>query len=373
MDNMKKNIIVIILSVLFFVCCLTTWTYAQSDDVDMVCLNSKKDTILATSLRITSPEAGFAMALGDRIQVTTTKNPENALLDTVKLTCALSSMFSLTDDGWLIANPADLNANICNISATVFARTVLSRKIAYINVKCYENYTYNGNVPEYVELAGEKWATRNVGANSPADIGKFFMWGNIVGYSKEEFVPGNPLYDAGGYTVENYNNTSLGLGEGATRASSYTPGDVTYDAATVANNHHVTPTQDQWLALANDTGVTWITIDGNYRRFERQQGLEGVVIIKNGTQISDGQFIFVPLSQGYRSAYSSFASSLTSIWTCTASGTLLGNSARHVSWMPSTSSVCSDGRTLERGDDGDIMSYNTPRHLGKVIRPIYRE
>ncbi|MBQ0096868.1 MAG: hypothetical protein KBS53_04375 [Bacteroidales bacterium] len=38
---------------------------------------------------------------------------------------------------------------------------------------------------EYVEIAGLKWATCNVGANTPKDYGWYFFWGGTTGYKRE--------------------------------------------------------------------------------------------------------------------------------------------------------------------------------------------
>ncbi len=39
---------------------------------------------------------------------------------------------------------------------------------------------YNGH--DYVEIGGLKWATMNIGANSVADYGQYFQWGDTTGY-----------------------------------------------------------------------------------------------------------------------------------------------------------------------------------------------
>ena len=46
---------------------------------------------------------------------------------------------------------------------------------------------YNGH--EFVDLglpSGTKWATMNVGANSPTEYGKYFAWGETEGYYEDE-------------------------------------------------------------------------------------------------------------------------------------------------------------------------------------------
>lgn len=44
----------------------------------------------------------------------------------------------------------------------------------------------DANGHDYVEIAGIKWATMNVGANSVTDYGKYFQWGDTQGYTKDE-------------------------------------------------------------------------------------------------------------------------------------------------------------------------------------------
>lgn len=39
---------------------------------------------------------------------------------------------------------------------------------------------------DYVEIAGVKWATMNVGASTVTDSGLYFQWGDTVGHAKDE-------------------------------------------------------------------------------------------------------------------------------------------------------------------------------------------
>lgn len=43
---------------------------------------------------------------------------------------------------------------------------------------------------EYIEIAGRKWATMNVGANSVTDTGLYFQWGDTQGYTAEQVGEG---------------------------------------------------------------------------------------------------------------------------------------------------------------------------------------
>ena len=47
-------------------------------------------------------------------------------------------------------------------------------------------YTIDGNNwHEYVTIAGRKWATMNVGAESPTELGDYFMWGEVKGHTAD--------------------------------------------------------------------------------------------------------------------------------------------------------------------------------------------
>ena len=42
------------------------------------------------------------------------------------------------------------------------------------------------NPHQYVEIAGIKWATMNVGAKSITDYGLYFQWGDTQGYTADQ-------------------------------------------------------------------------------------------------------------------------------------------------------------------------------------------
>ena len=61
--------------------------------------------------------------------------------------------------------------------------------------------THNGY--EYVDLglpSGLKWATCNVGANSPEEYGLYFAWGETTGYTAEQVKSGVRKFDSASYT-----------------------------------------------------------------------------------------------------------------------------------------------------------------------------
>ncbi len=88
-------------------------------------------------------------------------------------------------------------------------RPVISRKTKEITFSTISDPTGNINGHEYVDLGlSVKWATYNVGADSPSDYGDYFAWGetepkseyreeNSVTYGKEMgSIAGDPQYDA---------------------------------------------------------------------------------------------------------------------------------------------------------------------------------
>ena len=48
------------------------------------------------------------------------------------------------------------------------------------------NPTFDANGHEFVEIAGIKWATMNVGANKVTDYGLYFQWGDTQGYTADQ-------------------------------------------------------------------------------------------------------------------------------------------------------------------------------------------
>ena len=72
----------------------------------------------------------------------------------------------------------------------------------------------DANGHDYVEIAGMKWATMNVGANAVTDTGLYFQWGDTQGYTAEQVgVDKDFTWDDykwtndGGTTMTKYNDT----------------------------------------------------------------------------------------------------------------------------------------------------------------------
>jgi len=116
----------------------------------------------------------------------------------------------------------------------------------------------DSNGYEFVDLglpSKTLWATMNVGANKPSDFGKYFQWGDTVGYAYEQVGKDkqftettNKWYTNGHYTKYTSNGETIDLEDDAARANM--GGDW----------HMPTPTQIQ--ELINETTSTWTPQDG---------------------------------------------------------------------------------------------------------------
>ena len=148
---------------------------------------------------------------------------------------------------------------------------------------------------EYVDLglpSGTLWATCNIGADSPEEIGDFFAWGETAPKS---------LYNSSTYSCEGYDDY-----EGSPKE--LLPED---DAATVNwGSEWQMPNQKQYKELVNEmyTTMEWTTMNG----------VDGCKI----TSKSNGNSIFLPVT-GYYSGTSFQNSEGSMFWSRTASASQL--------------------------------------------------
>ena len=127
-----------------------------------------------------------------------------------------------------------------------------------------EDIIFSGNGLDYVNLglpSGTLWSAKNVGASKPSDYGKYFQWGDTIGYTDREVG-----YD-GGQTEFKWKNYKWNLGgDGKTFTKYENPGDkleLEDDAAHVriGDLWHI-PTPEQIRELLDNTISTWVTQDG---------------------------------------------------------------------------------------------------------------
>jgi hypothetical protein len=109
---------------------------------------------------------------------------------------------------------------------------------------------------DYVEIAGIKWATMNIGASSVTDYGMYFQWGDISGYTASQ-VGTDKVFDCTTYKYSDNGTTSMtkyNSSDGLTELDSS-------DDAAVANwgNSWRMPTKDELIALNNAVNTAWTT------------------------------------------------------------------------------------------------------------------
>ena len=138
---------------------------------------------------------------------------------------------------------------------------------SYIFVPKYYDYRYHGinvraiipgsrtpgsgigteNNYKYVDLglpSGLKWATCNVGANSPEEYGLYFAWGETTGYTSEQVTSGVRKFDKASYTASAI-STDLTLEQDAAHVN-------------LGGNWRM-PTKAEYQELLDNCDVTWIS------------------------------------------------------------------------------------------------------------------
>ena len=141
--------------------------------------------------------------------------------------------------------------------------------------KKIKNNQYNGH--DFVEIAGIKWATCNVGAEKTTDIGLYFQWGDRKGYTSDE-VGNVKRFDDDSYKHCKY-NTVIGKnkyynGKCLTKYTQFDNKhvlDLCDDAAfAYMGKGWRMPTDDDFRSLIVNTRPTWID---NYQN----SGIDGML------------------------------------------------------------------------------------------------
>ena len=99
---------------------------------------------------------------------------------------------------------------------------------------------------DYVDLGlSVKWATCNVGANSPEKYGLYFAWGETIGYTGEQVTSGVRVFDWNSYNS----------GPAASISTNLT---LEQDAAHVnLGGNWRMPTKDEWQELLDNCDAVW--------------------------------------------------------------------------------------------------------------------
>ena len=110
---------------------------------------------------------------------------------------------------------------------------------------------------DYVEIAGTKWATMNIGASSVTDYGLYFQWGDTQGYTASQVGSGEgQKYFA--WTDYKYTNDDGSTMSKYNSADGLTTLENLDDAVTSAwGNWWRTPTKDEFVALGAAVNTAW--------------------------------------------------------------------------------------------------------------------
>ena len=140
------------------------------------------------------------------------------------------------------------------------------------------NVMYKGGSPapshDYVEIAGIKWATMNIGAESITDYGLYFQWGDTQGYTAAQVGSGSGKKYFGWADYKYGDGTSSPSNTGITKYNStdgLTVLEASDDAVTAAwGNGWRLPTKDEFVALGAAVNTT---MTNNYQG----SGVSGLV------------------------------------------------------------------------------------------------
>lgn len=227
---------------------------------------------------------------------------------------------------------------------------------------------HNGH--EYVDLGIKDaqgrtiyWATCNIGAETPEDIGLYFAWGETVGYSTE--TTGEPNYwgdykAADGRKFDWASYSSKLCGGDPTKMKKYCTNS-TYGI--VDNINNLEPEDD---AAHVNWGGKW-RMPTHYEivrlrqvfefRVEVRNGTPGRVIYKDNSKLTN-KSIFFPMGGRRNNEYISYLKTEGSYWTST-----LDKEYSHYAYC-----LTFDKDAIGHEDDYDESI--SPRNFGYTIRPV---
>jgi uncharacterized protein (TIGR02145 family) len=119
-----------------------------------------------------------------------------------------------------------------------------------------DSFTISGitNKHDYVEIAGTKWATMNIGANSPTDAGLYFQWADISGYTASQ-VGTDKVFNDTDYKYYDTTKSSMSKYNTTDKKIELEASD---DAATAAwGSSWRMPTNTEFQALGDAVNSAW--------------------------------------------------------------------------------------------------------------------
>ena len=200
---------------------------------------------------------------------------EQASTMTLNLTNAATTDADKVLTVWAMVLPTDLSSETVTVtvkSATGADDAVFSfqpgNKLA--SGKAY-SYDIKPTTEKYVDLgldSGNLWATCNIGASTPEEYGTYYAWG------ADRFISSTNYASYPGFYITQP--------QGSYKSYS---GDTDYDTATqVLGGKWITPDQDDWVELINNSDIEWTT----------QNGVNGILVTG-----PNGKSIFLPAAGFY--------------------------------------------------------------------------
>ena len=203
------------------------------------------------------------------------------------------------------------------------------------------NFITNGH--QYVDLglpSGTLWATCNVGASAPEELGDFYAWGETetkkeYSWSTYKWCDGEKV-NASNTTLTKYcDRGGYGMMDGKISL------EIEDDAAHVnwGGDWHI-PTQEEFQELMDNCTMEWIKIADKQRAFKFTS--------------ANGNSILMPASGEWSNT--DFYSNEFYYWSAD-----LANNRSNTAW------------TIEKSSSSSVEFYNSGRYVGLAIRPVLSE
>ena len=242
------------------------------------------DTNIVPVVSVSLDKSEMTLFVGDDMTLVATALPENATDPSVVWSSSDEKVATVDEDGKVKA----VAIGTATITATSKAN-VLEKATCTVTVD-----------HEFVEMAGLKWATCNIGAENPTKAGWYFSWGNIDGYvhNGSQWVSasdGTPLdvfkksiYESTvGYTLSS--SIAPGSGHDAARENWgmdwRMPSSAEFQALYEACGGEGSETVPEALTTATPVkGIYWLTSDQAY--FSAYTGVAGLLFVdENKTRL----------------------------------------------------------------------------------------
>ena len=240
-----------------------------------VTVNKKTISVTGVSLNYTS----ITLSQGATYQLTATVSPSNATNKNVGWQSNATGIATVSTSGLVTAITSTGGTAAINVRTEDGGYTAT----CWVTVRPATGYE-NGH--EWVDLglpSGLKWATCNVGANSPSDYGDYYAWGETS--TKSDYSWSTYKWCNGSdNTLTKYNtNSDYGMVDNKTRL------ELSDDAARANwGGSWRMPTYEELYELINKDNCTWT--------WTTQDGKNGYRV----TSRTNGNSIFLPAA-GYRS------------------------------------------------------------------------